>query len=505
MHSNSWLAIDVGTAPMVRAQELRFAWERFVEGADEEDPQVLREAIADSWRRSSAAGVAPTGNRFAPVVADEDETSDLWEDHPLGRAYPLIRSCLAATAEEGGYLIVISDADGVLLSIEGTAAIRMRAAEVMNFAEGTLWSETGAGTNAIGTAVAVDHAVQVFGPEHFHEPVQRWVCSAAPIHDPDTGSLLGVIDLTGDFSTVHPASLAVATATATAVEGSLRLELQERDNRLRARYGAAVEQSPASSALVAPSGRPITRLPATWGAKDRLAIPPGGGELILPNGAHAVAEPVNPSLTAFVVQAVGKRTKGAARPLLKLTLLGRNRATLDIDDRHEELRPRLAEILVLLCAHPNGMGAEALTAGLYGDYGHVSSVRVEVSRLRKLLGPWIDTDRYRLTCDVETDARRVEGLLAAGDVLEAAEAYPGPLLPGSEAPGVVRERDHLDGWLRQAVMTADEPDALWAWVHCASGEEDLGAWKRLLAQLSFRDPRRALAAARLNELRAALM
>ena len=57
-------------------------------------------------------------------------------------------------------------------------------------------------------------------------------------------------------------------------------------------------------------------------------------------------------------------------------------------------------------------------------------MRVEVSRLRKLLGPWIDTDRYRLTCDVETDVRRVEGLLRAGAVREAAEEYPGPLLAG---------------------------------------------------------------------------
>lgn len=505
MHSNSWLAIDVGTAPMVRAQELRFAWERFVDGEDEEDPQLVREAIADSWRRSSAAGVAPTGNRFAPVVAGEEETHDLWEDHRLGRAYPLIRNCLAATAEEGGYLIVISDADGVLLSIEGSAAIRMRAAEVMNFAEGTLWSEGGAGTNAIGTAVAVDHAVQVFGPEHFHEPVQRWVCSAAPIHDPDSGSLIGVIDLTGDFSTVHPASLAVATATATAVEGSLLLELQERDARLRARYGDAVMRAPATSALVAPSGRPITRLPANWGATDRLMIPPGGGELILPSGAHAVAEPVNASLNAFVVQTVDRRPKGPARPLLKLALLGHGKAVLEIDGRREELRPRLAEILVLLCAHPDGMSAEALTAGLYGDSGHASSVRVEVSRLRKLLGPWVDTERYRLTCDVETDARRVEGLLTAGAVREAAEEYTGPLLPGSEAPGVARERDHLDGWLRQAVMTADDPEALWAWVHCTSGEDDLPAWKRLLSQLAYSDPRRSLCASRVGELRATLM
>ena len=88
MQSNSWLAIDVGTAPMVRAQELRFAWERFVEGEDDEDPQLVREAIADSWRRSSAAGVAPTGNRFAPVVAGEEETHDLWEEPPAGARLP---------------------------------------------------------------------------------------------------------------------------------------------------------------------------------------------------------------------------------------------------------------------------------------------------------------------------------------------------------------------------------------------------------------------------------
>jgi hypothetical protein len=509
MNANTWLAIDVGTAPMVRAQELRFAWEQFVDelerGEDGEDSQLVREPIADSWRRSFAAGIEPAGSRLAPVVADEDETHDLWEEHPLARAAPLIRECMAETAEQGGYLIVISDANGVLLSIEGSAAIRMRAAEVMNFAEGTLWSEPGAGTNAIGTAVALDHAVQVFGPEHFHEPVQRWVCSAAPIHDPDTGSLLGIIDLTGDFSTVHPASLAVATATAAAVEGQLLLALQERDARLRARYGDAVAHDPASRALVAPSGRPITRPPSGWRVTGRLAIPPGGGELVLPSGAHAVAEPVGPALDAFIVETVDRRPKGAARPLLKLSLLGRDRAVLEIDGRREELRPRLAEILVLLCASPHGMSAEALCADLYGDGGSVSTVRVEVSRLRKMIGPWVDTERYRLTCDVETDARRVEGLLAAGAVREAAEEYAGPLLPGSEAPGVARERDHLDAWLRQAVMTADDPDALWAWVHSPSGEEDLGAWKRLLAQLSYRDPRRSLCAARVTELRAALM
>lgn len=499
---NPWLAVSAGTTPLVRAQELRFAWERFVAQDDDGDPTLVREQITDSWRRSTAAGVDPMGGRLAPVVADERETHDRYEEHPLHGAGPLIHECLSAIADEAGYLIVISDADGTLMSIEGSPDMRGRAATDMNFAEGTLWSEGGAGTNAIGTALAVDHAVQVFGPEHFSDPVQRWTCSACPVHDPDTGAVIGVIDLTGDLRTVHPHSLAVATATARAVEAGLQLALQDRDARLQARYGGRVH--PDRSALVTRTGRALGAVPRGWKVTGRLAIPPGGGELVLPSGTHAVAEPVSPTLEAFVVHAVeGKRAPSVARPLVKLRFLARDRAQLDTGGGTTTLRPRLAEILALLCANPDGMSAERLCADLHGDGGSVSSVRVEVSRLRKLLGPWIDTDRYRLTCDVETDVRRVEGLLAAGNVRGAAEAYPGPLLPTSDAPGVTRERERLEHWLRQAVMTASEPEAVWAYLQ--SAPEDLGAWKRLLTQLEFRDPRRALAAARVSELRAALM
>jgi transcriptional regulator of acetoin/glycerol metabolism len=180
MGSKSWLAIDVGTAPTVRAQELRFAWERFVAalersengGDDDREPSDVREPIVDSWRRSFAAGIDPTGHQLAPVLADEDETHMLWEEHPLARTTPLIHECLAAISEDSDHLIVITDANGLLLSVEGSARLRARAADHMNFTEGALWSEPGAGTNAIGTAIAADHAVQVFGPEHFNEVVQ---------------------------------------------------------------------------------------------------------------------------------------------------------------------------------------------------------------------------------------------------------------------------------------------------------------------------------------------
>ncbi len=48
----------------------------------------------------------------------------------------------------------------------------------------------------------------------------------------------------------------------------------------------------------------------------------------------------------------------------------------------------------------------------------------------------------------------------------------------------MRERERLDAWLRQAVMTADDAEALWAWVNTPGGRDVLGAWKRLLPELA---------------------
>ena len=427
----------------------------------------------------------------------------LWEEHPLARAAPLIHECLAAVAEDADHLVVITDANGVLLSVEGSPSLRLRAADHMNFTEGTLWSEPGAGTNAIGTAIAADHAVQVFGPEHFNEVVQRWTCSAAPIHDPDTGELLGVIDLTGDFSTVQPHSLAVATATAQAVEAWLRLQMQEHDLRLRARYGSQVAVAPGSRALVTPNGRPITDVPASWGTTGRLAIPPGGGRLTLPSGATAIAESVGPAEELFLVRAAERRTRPDPLPLARLQLLGRERALLEVNGHCTELRPRLGEILA----------CSARTRGAQRRRAVRRPPRRRGSRRERARGGLAPAqaagpvDRHRalrLTCNVETDVRRVEGLLRAGAVREAAEEYPGPLLADSEAPAIVEAREQLDAWMRQAVMTANNPGALWAWVNSCSGRDDLGAWKRLLAGLEYRDPRHSLCAARIGELRRSL-
>jgi hypothetical protein len=499
-----WIAVDADTIPSKRARELRDAWEDFVDDRlrdEDDDPgtPAVRGPIVDSWRRSREAGVDPSGRLAAPSVLELHGARATWEEHPLKRTSPLIEHCMAETLLDADNLLVVSDADGMLLSIKGDTRLRNRAADEMNFVEGALWSEPSAGTNAIGTAVAAAHAVQVFAAEHFTEPVQRWTCSAAPVIDPDTGETLGVIDLTGDISVVNPLSLAVVVATARAVEELLRGQLLERDDRLRARYAKLLGPVSAGAALVTGTGRILLDPGQRWTREALKPIPAGGGLLALPSGVEAIAEPIAED-DVYVVRR-NTRSSRAARPRLELRLLGDEPPEVRLDGGILRLRPRHVEMLTILALHRGRLNADVMCAELYGDDGHPASVRVEMSRLRRLLPDMLESEGYGLTGPVGSDVACVRALLDRGAVRDAAEAYPGPLLPGSVAPCIERARDELEGWMRQAVITSGDADALWAWVRSSSGVDDLLAWQRLLAELAYTDPRRSLAVARIQALR----
>jgi hypothetical protein len=378
--------------------------------------------------------------------------------------------------------------------------VRARAADDMSFSEGVLWSEQATGTNGIGTAIALDHALQVFAGEHFKEAVHRWTCVAAPIHDPASGRVLGVIDVTGGLETAHPHSLALAVSAARAVEAQLLAAQHERDAVLCRRHVDRVVSSPASRrALVAPDGRVLLSEPRAW-APASIEVPAGGGDVRLPGDVPAVAEPLGPD-GAFLLHTDERRPPPPA-PALTLTTLGRDRGLVRLAQRRLELRHRHTEILVLLAGRREGMSAEELALALYGEEGRPSTVRTEVCRLREQLGPGIETAPYRFTIQVDADFLDVQRRLRAGAALEAAQRYHAPLLPHSDAPGIVALRDELDGWMRRAVLGADDAETLWAWLQSASGQDDLAAWKRFLTAVDFRDPRRALAASRVAALRA---
>lgn len=216
---NPWLAWDRGTDPQSLARALRDAHESFV--ADGAVADNVRPLVSRSWQRSRTGGIDPdTAAPAAPLSAAELEAYRA--AHPLGQVLPLVRRLLVDTAAEAGHVVALTDATGRLLWVEGDHALRGQVAD-MGFVAGAQWSEDAVGTNAPGTALRLDHSLQIFAHEHFSRSVHPWSCSAAPVHDPRTGALLGALDLTGGDTVASPQALALVEAAATAIEAHLLL------------------------------------------------------------------------------------------------------------------------------------------------------------------------------------------------------------------------------------------------------------------------------------------
>lgn len=205
-----------------RAKQILLAHDRYLAGARVEG---VRQLVLDSWRRSLGAGVDP--EKTAPALLDSAQLTQRRAEHPLSEAMPLIRHLLLDSVVDSGMLLALTDADGRLLWVDGHPGMRTRA-EQMLFVPGADWSESAVGTNAPGTALALDGPVQIFAAEHLSRTVTPWSCSAAPIHDPDTGAVLGVLDLTGGDDIAGPQSLSLVRVTVAAIETQLRLDRMQR-------------------------------------------------------------------------------------------------------------------------------------------------------------------------------------------------------------------------------------------------------------------------------------
>ncbi|MGW0820691.1 GAF domain-containing protein [Streptomyces sp. NPDC002845] len=216
--TDPWVALEPGADPVERVRVLRRAHETFTEAGRVERP--VRSVVADSWRRSARAGVGPDGT--ASVELTDGDLGSYRAEHPLARVMPLVRELMGPFAADGEHLLAVCDAQGRLLWVEGHPTTRRRA-DRMNFVPGARWAETAVGTNAPGTAVALDRPVQVFAAEHFIRRVQPWTCAAAPVHDPRTGRVLGAVDITGGDGLAHPHSLGFVQAVARAAESQLAL------------------------------------------------------------------------------------------------------------------------------------------------------------------------------------------------------------------------------------------------------------------------------------------
>ena len=420
----------------------------------------LRKLIRESWQRSARLKANPD-NPEAPLALDTDELEEYRRQHPLASIMPVIHKLLVQPSHDSGLLVAVGDEVGRLLWVEGDPGLQRRA-EGMMFVPGADWSEATVGTSAPGTALALGRGIQISGAEHYQRSVHPWSCTAVPFHDPDSGALLGVVDITGTATAVAPHTLSLVEATVAAAQAQLRVE--------RLQLAATLASRPARRRTSSPAARPGSARAGGAGA--------GGA-------------------------------KEGSLYRNSLQLLGRDQALLSIEGKTVALSARHSEILALLSTHPDGLSAEELSVLLYPGDGSTMTLRAEMVRLRKILqqlnpAAVPESRPYKLSMDLLPDSGQVLSCLQRGAHRIALEIYRGAVLPRSEAPGIIDLRDRVSSLMREAVLTDGSAETLLKYAALPEARDDVGVRLAALKLLPARSPKRAAVVADLERLEAEL-
>jgi len=396
----------------------------------------VRPLVRDSWERSLASLVGAEG--LPPMALSREELEEYRRAHPLATVMDMIRGLLLpGEAGESGVVVAVGDASGRLLWVEGDLDIRRRTGD-MGFVEGANWAEDAVGTAAPGTALRLDRSVQIHGAEHYNRLVQPWSCTAAPLHDPETRRLLGVIDVTGGAEAVTPQAQLLVDAAARAIESELLVARLRR--RAEAPKRRATRRAPVRATL-----RVLGR--------DRAVLETGGAS--------------DPTASVQL----------SARHAEILLMLATHRAGLSAE--------RLGELVY-------GDGA---TESLRPEM-------VRLRRVLESVAPaLVPASRpYRLIVDLDTDAQHVVSLLDRGAHRVALAAYAGAVLPDSVAPGVEQVRASVSAALREALIEDASVDVLLAYADTDEAADDAEVLRLCLELLPARSPKRAGLVARLDRL-----
>jgi len=400
----------------------------------------VRRLVQESWQRSLQLELDPDHLGTA-IDFDEGDLHDYRNAHPMALALPTIHSLLIRHTFDAGLIVAIGDEAGRLLWIDGDRALR-RKAEGMLFVEGADWSERAVGTSAPGTALAVDHGIQIQGAEHFNRIVHPWSCTAVPVHDPASGRILGVIDITGGADAVAPATLPLLEAAVAAVESEMR----------------------------------IRRL-------DELTSRPHRSTTVL-SAPRAIAPPVLSVLGSDIGRIIvgGRTTELSMRHSEILTLLAWHPGGLSVDRLAGLVYEREGSIVTLRA--------------------EMVRLRKVLERIDDSLVPL--SRPYRLPARLDLDAHRVLAFLDRGAHRVALGAYSGALLPTSSAPGIAELRRELSQRLRDALLTDASAETLLAYARTDEAAYDADLWRTCLRMLPPKSPKRAAVVARLERIEAEL-
>ena len=188
-------------------------------GKGEVPAGLLPESIQRSWQRCAETGLS-IDLKSELELANKSAMSELREQNAslLAQAQPEMENLYSHIMNTQS-MVILSDSGGTILHAMGNSDFMSRAQRVA-LQPGISWREDIIGTNAIGTALIEQGPVFVGGAEHFFERNTFLNCSAAPILDP-TGSVIGVLDISGDHRQPQEHTMALVRMSAQMIENRL--------------------------------------------------------------------------------------------------------------------------------------------------------------------------------------------------------------------------------------------------------------------------------------------
>ena len=166
-------AQSIPADPTRALRSITRSWEAFV-GRSNVPGTLPRPVIAQRWQRCRELGIDPFMER-APTVLQAEEITAILAREDLGRAGKQVVDDFSPAVEGTGHVILLADALGRVIYSAGHEPVR-ETLDRLNLAPGAGWSETTVGPSGIGTPIALGRPEIVFGPEHYCQTFQPWVC-----------------------------------------------------------------------------------------------------------------------------------------------------------------------------------------------------------------------------------------------------------------------------------------------------------------------------------------
>jgi transcriptional regulator of acetoin/glycerol metabolism len=180
---------------------------------------ALSPEIARSWERCLAGGLDPTRRPEEAVIAFAEVRARREEQALLRRLALAQMQLLYEQIAGSDFMIAFADAGGVVLDALSDPHFADSEAG-RSIVPGSVWLETGRGTNALGLALVERAPVAIYGREHFFACHGHLSCAAVPIFDPED-RLVGLLDASSSNEARQQHTHALVRMAAAAVENGL--------------------------------------------------------------------------------------------------------------------------------------------------------------------------------------------------------------------------------------------------------------------------------------------